>query len=217
MTPTAVCSAIHDVVDRFTVDAALSPARIEECRRLMYGALPVGGHEPDEFDRHSEHIALVCRSSGAVMAAVRLVLPVPGRPDCSFPLQLACRGHLPPGMPAAASAEVSRFAISREERRHNETALMRLALFQGLIRASAGNGLTHWCAALEPGLLRLLEMTAVHLIPFGLTVADGLQPCWNSIHAVLAGVLRDRPPIWEYLTENGRIWPGALAGMRAAS
>jgi len=218
MTPDAVSRAIHDVVDLFTPEVARTQAMIDECHRLSYEASSVGrtslsGHNSygcDEFDSHSKHIALVSRADGKVMATVRLVLPVPGDSDGSFPMRRIRITPFADGMPFETTAEVSRFAVSRMERRFNQSALMRLALIQGLVRASGETGLTHWCAALDPPLLRLLDMTAVHLARLGPPVRSGglaVQPCFNSISAILDGARRDRPPIWDYLTENGRLWP----------
>jgi len=215
VTPSAVSQAIHDVADQFTVEVARTPARLEECHRLRYEAhrldhrFPAGhnGFECDEFDDHAEHIVLLSRHSGTVTGTARLVLPLPESPGDSFPQQQVCRAPLPVDMPINSTADVSCFALS-QDRSFNTATLMRLGLVQGLIRVSCDFGLTHWCAIMEPTLLRLFGMTGLHFSPIGPLVdyhGPG-QPCYNSIACLLSGVCKERPPIWEYLIGNSG-WP----------
>jgi N-acyl-L-homoserine lactone synthetase len=215
MTPSAVSQAIHDVADQFTVELARTAARLEACHRLRYEAHHTdrrflagqNGLEYDEFDEHSAHVVLVSRQSGAVMGTARLVLPLPAGSGISFPLQQVCRVPLPADMPMQTTADVSCFAL-RQDRSFNTSALMRLGLVQGLIRASTEFGLTHWCAIMEPSLLRLLGMTGLHFIPIGPLVeyrGPG-QPCYNSIACILSGACRERPPVGEYLSDTSDPW-----------
>jgi len=215
MTPSAVSQAIHEVADQFTVELARTQARLDECHRLRYEANHTDrrflagqtGLEYDAFDDHSEHVVLVSRHSGAVMGTARLVLPLLEAPDRSFPLQQVCTVKLPADMPIQTTADVSCFAL-RQDRSFNTSALMRLGLVQGLIRASHDIGLTHWCAIMEPSLLRLLGMTGLHFIPIGPLVdyrGPG-QPCYNSIASILSGACRERPPVGEYLTDTSDPW-----------
>lgn len=211
MTPSAVCQAIHDVADQFAVEVARTSARLEECHRLRYEAhrldhrFPAGHNdfEYDEFDEHAEYVVLLSRQSGTVTGAARLVLPLPERPGDSFPLQRVCHTPLPVDMPIRCTADVSCFAL-RQDRSFNTATLMRLGLVQGLIHASRDLGITHWCAIMEPTLLRLLGMTGLHFSPIGPMVSyhGAAQPCYNSIAALLSGVRKERPPIWDYLISN---------------
>ena len=220
MIATAMSQAIRRVADQFTVEVALNPARIEECYRLRCGGYNTdwpfmagrddrGQDRPghDEFDQHARHVALVSRQTDAVMGTARLVLPLPGRPGESFPLQRICAVALPADLPIPTTADVSCFALSHD-RSFDTAALLRLGLFQGLIRLSGEIGLTHWCAVMEPTLLRLLRMTGMPFNPIGPLVDYGGhgQPCYNSISAILSRASQERPAVWEYLTDSGRLW-----------
>jgi len=71
--------------------------------------------------------------------------------------------------------------------------------------------LTHWCAIMEPFLLRLLQMNAIYFAPMGPVVEyHGIrQPTSGRIVAVLDRIKREQPPVWEYITQNGQLWYGA--------
>jgi N-acyl-L-homoserine lactone synthetase len=112
-----------------------------------------GGRERDEHDDRALHFA--CRDArGKVIGAARLVL---GRP---FPLESHCplfAGAL--RLDGMRAAEVSRLAVERgctsaERHRRQETVI---ALYKGMILASKRLGLTHWLAAMERPLYRVLK------------------------------------------------------------
>ena len=83
--------------------------------------------------------------------------------------------------------------------------LMSLGLIQTLVRMSARHGITHWCALMEPKLLRMLAAMAIHFKPLGAPVEyHGLrQPCYCHVPTVLDRVRRDRPMFWQILTDAG--------------
>jgi N-acyl amino acid synthase of PEP-CTERM/exosortase system len=131
-------------------------------------------------------------------------------------------------LPLHSSAEVSRFSISRQFRRvagalgnteqsafvSNSGPLMRLGLIQGLVRMSSQYGVTHWCALMEPTLLRMLAAMAIRFIPIGPMVDfRGLrQPCYCNVADVLEAVKRERPAFWSVLTDGGSLTTGVPAG-----
>jgi N-acyl amino acid synthase of PEP-CTERM/exosortase system len=189
------------------------------------------GREKDEFDAHAVHSLLIHQPSGEAVGTVRLVLPRRDAPDRSFVIQ----GLVGPAMiagdryfPILTTAEVSRFSISKQLRRRktdtlygdevfnaadNSTdrrsgPLMSLGLIQTLVRMSAQHKITHWCAVMEPKLLRFLAAMAIHFEPIGPRVEyHGLrQPCYCQIRAVLDRVKRERPMFWEVLTDGGTLW-----------
>lgn len=217
MTPAAVAQAIRAIAEAFVVELADTPATIESCYRLRYEALRTDRHsavepnglERDEFDERSKHFALICRQSGGIVGTIRLVLASADQPGHSFPMQQYCAVPLPADMPILRTAEISRCVISGPRRDYNATTLMRLGLLRGVVRVSRELGLTHWCAMMEPTLLRLLEMTSLHFNPLGPVVEyyGVRQPCCNSIAAVMERLYHDRPEIWDYLTEYGQYWP----------
>jgi len=190
------------------------------------------GLEKDAFDSHSVHGVLIHRASRAVMGTVRLVLPLADAPERSFAVQQvsddpALTNNVE--FPLRSTAEVSRFCISRQFRRRagdtlydqegvaptaaNDPAerrngpLMRLGLIQVLVRMSARYGITHWCAVMEPKLLRMLDAMAIRFKPIGpLVEHHGVrQPCSCNIAEALRAVKAERPAFWDVLTCGGVI------------
>lgn len=207
--------------EEFVVQTANTKALIEETYRLRYQVYCVersfldgsDERETDEFDPYSYSTVLINKASGAVVGSARLILGSDRCPTDSFPMQQLCQGQLPPGVNINTAAEVSRFAISKERRSRASTALMRLALVQGLVDLSAELGLESWCAVMEPCLLRLLEMSAIRFKPFGQPVEyHGLrQPCYNRLDELLEGVAVERLELWAFLTRNGALWRRPVA------
>jgi N-acyl amino acid synthase of PEP-CTERM/exosortase system len=191
------------------------------------------GREKDEFDTRSIHSLLVHRPSGVAMGTVRLVLPDGDAPDRSFAIQRAFEpSALTNGgfFPIATTAEVSRFSVSKAFRRRRGDGmfpgedpdlaagdapaprrsgpLMSLGLIQGLVRMSAQHGVTHWCAMMEPKLLRMLTTLGIYFEYIGEPVEyHGLrQPCYCAVDPMLQRVQQERPSYWDVLTDQGRIW-----------
>jgi len=193
--------------------------------------------EMDKFDRHSVHSLLVHRPTGQAMGTVRLILPHRDAPEESFAIhQLIEHSALEAcSIPIQATAEVSRFSISKQfsrtkadmlygfedadlsaERNSIERRtgpLMSLGLIQTLVRMSAQHGITYWCAVMEPKLLRMLAAMAIHFRPIGPPVEyHGLrQPCYCHVGTVLDRVKRERPTFWQVLTDVGTAQGCALA------
>jgi N-acyl amino acid synthase of PEP-CTERM/exosortase system len=204
------------------------------------------GRETDAFDSHARHALLVHRPSGQAMGTVRLVLPLPAAPEDSFPFQELCddpSAFDPARLPIMRTGEVSRFSISKSFRRrpgdthHGMTdpdraetpppdiaerrvlPNMMVGLVQGLLRLSVANGVTHWCAVMEPTLLRLLARTGIHMQPIGSPVIyhGTRQPCFSGIAALLSRLRAERPDIWEIVTDDGSLWDALDRGERPAA
>src|SRR5260370_27526850 len=139
------------------------------------------------------------------MGTVRVVLRKPTNPGGSFPIQQVCNQPLPPEIPLQTTAEISRFAISRQ-RRANYSSIMRLGLLRGIFKLGTELRLTHCCAVMEPALLRLLKGSGVHFRQFGPVVDYHCprQPCYSRIDELLHGIKSDCPAAWHRLTESGR-------------
>jgi len=180
------------------------------------------GLERDEFDTHAVHSLLMHRATNTALGTVRLILPVAGDLEHSFPVQHvldADASRIFNQLPLHSTAEVSRFSISRQLRRstdasgsheqagfiNNSGALMRLGLIQALVRMSLQHGITHWCAAMEPTLLRMLSAMAIRFRPVRpLVEYHGLrQPCYCVVDDILDAVRRERLSFWAILTDGG--------------
>jgi N-acyl-L-homoserine lactone synthetase len=221
----SIVPAVEMIRDEFTIEIANTSERAFEayrlrnqvyCRERGYFA-DEAGLETDEFDVRSHHALLRVNSSGEVVGTVRLVLSSPEKPQDSFPMQHVCSSLLP-YVPLRSTAEISRFAISKERRTSLPVPMMRLALMKGILRLSTELKLTHWCAIMEPPLLRLLQATAIHFRPIGpLVDHHGLrQPCFNGIDAVMARIEEEQPVIWNFLTDYGAIWPAVRQAAQPA-
>jgi N-acyl amino acid synthase of PEP-CTERM/exosortase system len=183
------------------------------------------GLETDEYDSRSRHCVLTYRPSGEIMGTVRLILPVGGGLE-SFTMRniiAHCGGSLP--VPLATTAEVSRFSISKHARQvlplrrgasreagaaRRAEPLMSLGLIQGLVRMSELHGITHWCAVMEPKMLRMLDAMGIHFTPVGEPLEyHGLrQLCYCDVSSVLRTMRMERPSFWEIVADK--------AGARAA-
>ena len=229
----------------FTEAPASTPEDIAEAFRLRYQVYCLdrgyespancpAGLEQDSYDRYALHSLLWHRDSAAVLGTVRLVLP-PAGPSWAAGLPLASYapaeaiaavGRLPGG----ATAEVSRFAVTRSAREilkstrdfpgsrsahvEDETfpaekllPYMSLGLIRGLVRLSLMNGVTHWCLAAEPSLLRRLRSYGLHFENAGPLVDHrGLrQVCFANLSDLLKRAADERPEFWTILTEGGRL------------
>jgi N-acyl-L-homoserine lactone synthetase len=223
----SVTEAIVAVCEGFDIIVADSPSLIRQSYQLRHQVYCVergflggsGTLEFDEYDSHSRHVVLVSRHSGQVVGTVRLVLPCVREPENSFPLQLVCDPHLLNDLPLLSTAEVSRFAISKEMLSGVPSGLMRLGLVQGLVEASHDLGITHWCAVMERSLLRLLRSSSIYFHPLGSLVEyhGPRQPCFSPIDALLSRVGREQPEIWEYLTQDGKFCSTKASTARLAA
>ena len=157
------------------------------------------------------------------MGTTRLIMPVRHELDRSFPVQLLCKHPQLKLLPLDRLAEVSRFSISKQFRkrqcdslyegsdarreRRGIAPLMSLGLIQSLVSMSAEHGITHWCATMEPTLLRLLEAMSIRFTPLGpLVQSHGTrQPCTCEVGPMLERVRSEQRPLWEVLTDGGTL------------
>jgi N-acyl-L-homoserine lactone synthetase len=218
MATNAMSAAIAAVKEEFSIEKADRADLVREACELRYQVYclernfeaPQGQIETDDFDDRSRHVVLRHRASGKVIGTVRLVLMYPAAPHDSFPLQRVCDASFLNRVPLSGIAEISRFAISKELRIASPAAqgMLRLALVRGLVDLSGELGLTHWCAMMEPSLLRLLRATAMHFEAHGpLVDHHGMrQPSFTSLDAFLGRVEREHPAIWDFVTDSGKLW-----------
>jgi N-acyl amino acid synthase of PEP-CTERM/exosortase system len=194
-----------------------------------------GGLERDRYDEHSVHTLLRHRKSGTTVGTMRLVLHKPGSPKGSLPFHAVCqdpRVNNPDFLPAEGTAEFSRLAVSKMVRRrvqdgtygqaydleelggeyrrhlpHITFGLMTMTLQEGI-----KHGIEYVCAVMEPALLRLLARFGIHFEPIGPLVDyhGWRQPCYAQVRSLMERIERERPDIWQIITDRGRLWQSSL-------
>jgi N-acyl amino acid synthase of PEP-CTERM/exosortase system len=221
---------------------ANTPELLRESYRLRYQVYCVehqfldpeknpGGLERDEHDDHSAHAILRHRATGAVVGTVRLVLHRPGATSGSLPFHAVCKHPAlrdPNFMPLEATAEFSRFAISKMFRRRIDDGTycrgydpkelfgdprrviphITLGLMTMTLRLALPNNVRFVCAVMDPALLRLLSRFGIHFQLLGAQVDyhGWRQPCYAAVPTLLAGIEAERPDVWDVITDRGRLW-----------
>lgn len=148
-------------------------------------------------------------------------------------------------LPRASMAEISRFAISKEFKKRimdnlnpwgspemgndkdtQEKAMndlqrrmiphITLGLLAAVVHMSAAHGITHWCAVMEPALLRLLRRFSVRFDPIGpfIDYRGKRQPCAASVDDVLTTGFHECHDAWKVVTQNGAVWPAPAMPQR---
>jgi len=228
MNSSPLTDAIAAVQTELVVHLADTSALVEQAYRLRHqvyclerGYEPsANGLETDDYDRHARHVVLCLRGCGTVIGTVRMILPQPHRPTCSFPMQAVCGPETLDAVPFADAAEVSRFAVSKERRSLSPaaTSLSRLALVKGLVQLSHQAGVTHWCAVMERTLLRLLRSSGIHFKAVGpLVEYHGLrQPAFCELAGMLDRMRAEQPEIWDFVADEGRFVTSRSRVLQAA-
>ena len=170
------------------------------------------------------------RPTGLAAGTVRMVQPLLHDPDNSFALQAICDHPIltnPERFPVKRMGEVSRFCVPKDFRRRvadrmftqypNNTERSEadwrrvipnttLGLIEWLVRYSVDEGLTHWCALMEPRLLRLLTRLGIHFDHIGGLVEfhGPRQPCVIELATLLRRVRRERPDVWDVISCYGQ-------------
>ena len=192
------------------------------------------GMETDEYDRHSHHILLKHRPSGSFIGGARLIFPDPSNPGKPFPVEQHTQIDSAlidiSKLSRQHTAEISRFILlgkysrRRAERRRAETSAggekrdpsnrrrfphPMLAIVVGMMRLGAQQGITHWLSVMEPALNRLLSLYELHLDPVGplIDYHGPRRPYYAEIIKTLDRVHTNNRPIWELVTDQGKIQP----------
>lgn len=190
----------------------------------------LNGMEQDAYDDYAYHSLLSDKASQRTLGTVRLVKPA-ATPNWIMKLPLAEYADIDSiehliRLPAGTTAEVSRFAISRSARsclgsppegaaapakdggrgwRQKLLPYMSLGLIRGLVRLSMEHGITHWCLAAEPSLLRRLRSFGLYFEDAGPLVEHrGLrQICYAELSSLLRRAKAERADCWRIMTEDG--------------
>jgi N-acyl amino acid synthase of PEP-CTERM/exosortase system len=188
--------------------------------------------ESDEYDAQSLHALLVHRKTGIVLGTTRLIMPVLNGSALPLPVRNVCADDdfkaVAARVPFHRGAEISRFAISKNFRRHlvektiiseemasvGEAKLYRvlsnyisLRLMQAVTAMAMAHDITHTYAIMEPSLLRMLRHLALYFEDIGPVVYHHgwRQPCFCNIDTLLAAACAERPEVWAVLTNNGQL------------
>lgn len=213
-------AAIAATTSELVVQIADTPELVRDAHQLRHQVYCLErGYEPgqngleiDGYDAHSKHVVLrLAGGGGAVIGTARLILPQAASPGGSFPMQAVCAPERFAALPFARTAEISRFALSKDRGGLSAaaTSLSRLALVRGLVQLSQRQGVTYWCAVMERTLLRLLRASGIHFDDMGPVVEyHGLrQPAACNLAGMLARMRREQPEIWGFVTEHGAFAP----------
>jgi N-acyl-L-homoserine lactone synthetase len=219
MEPGYYSAAMAAVRQDFVTDVATTPEELEEAFRLRHQVYCLernfeagrNGLEYDEYDPLSAHILLRDRNTSEVIGTVRLVAPALFGSVAALPMERVVSLPRLRHIPRMHLAEVSRFALSKCHRAASGTlgALLRLSLIRGIVQLSGGLGLTHWCALMEPKLLRLLQTSAIYFHQIsGIVEHHGLrQPSCVGLAEMLERIRQEEPVIWNFITDSGTLWP----------
>lgn len=197
------------------------------------------GLEKDEFDLHSVQSLVRSRSSGIAAGVVRLILPNSHKPDSLLPIEVNCGHSFNRSVldrfefKRTAIAEVSRFAVSRRliakvwEQAGNISTQedvsqylphISLGLIAMLFVTSVRHQITHWYAAMEPSLSRLLSRSGVEFTPIGPVVDyhGKRQPMIADVHELLCNIYHKRYEFFQLIEQLGGVPSDFDGGIHSA-
>jgi len=190
----------------FEVVRADTPTLLDEAYRLRYRVYCVEnayedphrqaeGRETDIYDDRSVHALLVHRRSDAIAGTVRVILPGTGG-EPPLPINLVAdpdQRELLQRLPHRRTAEISRFAISKEFRQRcteaDDRRLLRyitIGLIRGALEICRDNGIQYGCAVMERSLIRLLGRLGFAFEHIGglIEYHGARQPCVASVNQI---------------------------------
>lgn len=205
---------------------------IRACKILPTRAGRLQQGRDDGFFRLPVYGLVRHRGTGQYARAVRLVLSDPARPDDLFPVEAHCsngffdeaRGRIST-LDRQGTAEISRFAVSKQFRRrlnearfptglapgviyadrNNDSHIdhrralphITIGLFAAIVQLSVAHGVTDWYAVMEPTLLRLLRRFGIRFPAIGHDVDyHGVRrPTLAAASDVLDGIRAERPDV----------------------
>lgn len=232
---------VEDYNRLFKVVFADTPALKEETYKLRYQVYCQetafenkddfeDGLEKDIYDDQSLSSLLVHRESGKVAGTVRLILPDADKEILpAFQLSEDLNSLSDDFLPRATTAEISRFAISKDFRRraydthmagleandggpgmsaHRIIPHITLGLMTAIVRMSLMQKLTHMTVVIEPTLQRLIKKLGMEFIPVGKSIEyhGRRRTLYNEIGVFLDRIYEERPELWAVITDCGQLW-----------
>ena len=188
------------------------------------------GRETDGDDDRSVHVLLVHRHNGEAAGTARVILPVPADMRRPLPVQRLLNStdrHLFQRLPLHRTAEISRFAVSKQFRRRRGEALypdagfplgsgrsvaserrlmpyITFGLLRGVLDICLEYGITHLTALMDPSLIRILVRLGLDFEPLGRLVAHhGMrQPCMADLGDLIHRSHDSRSLLWSYVGQE---------------
>jgi N-acyl amino acid synthase of PEP-CTERM/exosortase system len=220
----------------FEVLRANTPRLLDQVYRLRYQVYCIenqfedptahlDGREMDEHDAVSAHILLLHRKSGTAVGTARLIMPQLGsswRPLPILPVLAPKVREEFERLPLHRTAEISRFAVSKEFRRwwrdhhgstvettHQQTAggeqqLMQyitFGLIQDILQLSIERGVDYLVAAMNFSLIRIVGNLGIELESIGGPVEyHGMrQPCIAFLANLVEQSQNQLTPFWQFV------------------
>jgi N-acyl amino acid synthase of PEP-CTERM/exosortase system len=193
--------------EHFEVVRASTPFLLDQVYRLRYQVYCVEnayrdrqleGREKDIYDERSVHALLVHRRSEAVAGTVRVILPGTDQQHPPLPINIVAdseQRELLRRLPRSRTAELSRFAVSKEFRQRctdREDHRMLRYITIGLIRAAlelcCDHGIKYVCAVMERSLIRLLGRLGFVFDHLGglIEYHGARQPCVAQVNQIVS-------------------------------
>src|SRR3974390_125076 len=211
----------------FAVVRATTPELLRKAYRLL-DQVYCGGNpfenpdeqidqcETDRYDDRSAHTLLVHRPTGEVAGTSRVILPHKGDP---LPIATLLHGADLRGVaefPISRTAEISRFAISKQFRRRcgeGRMPFITLGLMKGVFDICRDHEISHLAVVMEPPLIRILRRFGLDFMPIGgLVEHHGLrQPCIARMADLIEDSRESETLLWRYTAgekpagEDGRL------------
>lgn len=193
--------------------------------------------EADSLDQRTICYVVRRRTSGVLVAAVRMILADASQLDAPFPLEAfpvlrrRARDHVW-RVPREQLGQISRFTVAADYRRradetvtpHGLTSsllaapdisgkrgfpLVLYGLFKAVVTMSTQQGIAYWYSMLDPTLVRLLARFGIRFQPIGPVVdyRNARQPCIAAADIVLSEIKFRRPELWSFVTDDGLTLP----------
>jgi N-acyl amino acid synthase of PEP-CTERM/exosortase system len=193
--------------EHFEVVRASTPFLLDQVYRLRYQVYCVEnayrdrqleGRETDIYDERSVHALLVHRRSEAVAGTVRVILPGTDQQHPPLPINIVAdseQRELLRRLPRSRTAELSRFAVSKEFRQRctdREDHRMLRYITIGLIRAAlelcCDHGIKYVCAVMGHSLIRLLGRLGFVFDHLGglIEYHGARQPCVAQVNQIVS-------------------------------
>jgi len=97
------------------------------------------------------------------------------------------------------------FGILSAKMKRQLNAQISLGLFKAIVQMSAKEDIFYWIAMMEPRLIRLLARIGIHFnhLSTSIKYCGDRHICFENGNEVLLGIKRQRPDIWEFITDSG--------------